>query len=648
MATGDAALTGLYVAGRVGITNKEKPEKALLLEEEGTTLHWVVARQGALAVPIPYKAAAIPQLVKDGHDLCMTGPTLRAAIAADIGMLDVVERVAVYARMAPDDKERIIRALRERNIHSLMCGDGANDVGALKQAHVGIALLSGFGGANTAKVPLLVWSYKEAWIELCRRAASEGGRGGPRLRNPWEFVAARLNEERFDMPMTRAAVLLRHRLASWAPISLVALHVIYVALHTVLLLAYNGPQGEDAWVDEVDMCEATMIGTMAALAALLFVLEVRRAAQRASVSAYLGDVWCMVALLVVAATGALVAPRTFECSMCRPGVLAATGVFGWVHLLGLLRIFPACASVIQILLLAMTRTRCFMLVLIVLSIAAGAGVHALAADVWRHSLRRQVLIMFADVRAFELEESDGEGSSLLDEGGKGALEAVEYAMVVGVAALYLYLIGIVMLNVLIAVFTEIYNAARYDELRTMTPFRAALDFELTRVYTALLPEFWRPLQVGRTQPVYRELRRVQQDLSGDVQEVKEEVQGLRRMREDLLEEMDELRMKLELSMRPSCTAIQQVHQRLSRQAEREAELEAERRRQSEELVTKAQQVKQDLQMEMQRLRTAVEAGVQSRLIAVQKDLQHSLEAVDRKVETKLDVLIQHVTNSAVP
>ena len=54
--------------------------------------------------------------------------------------------------MSPDDKERVLKRLKQQGRHTFMCGDGANDVGALKQAHVGVALLSGFGGANTKKV----------------------------------------------------------------------------------------------------------------------------------------------------------------------------------------------------------------------------------------------------------------------------------------------------------------------------------------------------------------------------------------------------------------------------------------------------------------------------------------------------------------
>ncbi|XP_057175089.1 cation-transporting ATPase 13A2 isoform X1 [Triplophysa rosa] len=52
----------------------------------------------------------------------------------------VLMRGTVYARMTPDQKTQLVKALQKLNYRVGMCGDGANDCGALRAADVGVSL----------------------------------------------------------------------------------------------------------------------------------------------------------------------------------------------------------------------------------------------------------------------------------------------------------------------------------------------------------------------------------------------------------------------------------------------------------------------------------------------------------------------------
>ena len=145
MITGDNALTALHVAEEVEIVKRE----TLILDvREGIKgLSWESSDESSF---FPFSPTLSPSLPNDlcqlkklfDYDLCVTGRALERIHDFEVYKF-LLARIWIYARVSPSQKELILTALNAQGYQTLMCGDGTNDVGALKQAHVGIALLDG-------------------------------------------------------------------------------------------------------------------------------------------------------------------------------------------------------------------------------------------------------------------------------------------------------------------------------------------------------------------------------------------------------------------------------------------------------------------------------------------------------------------------
>ena len=97
------------------------------------------------AIAVAKELNLIDEKTQEGQVL--TGQDLEAM--TDEQLDQVVEKVVVYARVAPEHKTRIVKAWKQKNEVVAMTGDGVNDAPALKMSDIGVAM--GISGTEVTK-----------------------------------------------------------------------------------------------------------------------------------------------------------------------------------------------------------------------------------------------------------------------------------------------------------------------------------------------------------------------------------------------------------------------------------------------------------------------------------------------------------------